>query len=60
VRLALLAPDRDDTVGEIARRFGYRSLATFSRDFAQRYGQRPSDVLRMGKRSIMAASLCEV
>ncbi len=57
VRLALLAPDRDDTVGEIARRFGYRSLATFSRDFAQRYGQRPSDVLRMGKRSIIPPQL---
>jgi AraC-like DNA-binding protein len=52
VRLALLDPASGDTVGSIASRFGYSSLAAFSRDFALRYGQRPSELLRLGKQSL--------
>jgi AraC-like DNA-binding protein len=52
VRLALLDPEPGDTVGRIAQRFGYSSLAVLSRDFTLRYGQRPSELLRLGKRDL--------
>jgi AraC-like DNA-binding protein len=52
VRLALLDPEPGDTVGRIAQRFGYSSLPVLSRDFTLRYGQRPSELLRLGKRDL--------
>jgi len=35
----------DDSVSVIARRCGYLSLASFSRDFGNVYGRRPSEIL---------------
>ena len=52
VRLALLDPAPGDTVGRIAQRFGYSSLPALSRDFVMRYGQRPSELLRLSKRDL--------
>ncbi len=49
-RQALLHPGPSDTVGGIAAQFGFASLATFSRDFAKAFGQRPSDLLRLSRR----------
>lgn len=49
-RLALLQADNVDTVTQIASRFGFNSLAGFSRDFQGAFGLRPSDLLREGRR----------
>ena len=49
-RQALLQPDADETVSEIAGRFGFSNLAVFSRDFHACFGLRPSDLLREGRR----------
>lgn len=48
-RQALLHPDPDDTVSSIACRYGFSSLAVFSRDFSKHFGLRPSDLLREGR-----------
>ncbi|MET0454514.1 MAG: helix-turn-helix domain-containing protein [Mycobacterium sp.] len=37
-------------IGEVAKRWGYRSAAHHSRDFSDRYGVRPSDVRRDASR----------
>lgn len=42
----LLNPLPDQTVGQIARACGYRSLSLFSVEFRQRFHVRPSDLLR--------------
>lgn len=55
VRQALLDPSAGETVSSIAVRFGYSSLGALSRDFSARYGQRPSDLLRLSKRSSCSA-----
>jgi AraC-like DNA-binding protein len=47
-RQALLHPEPDDSVGAIAARYGFSSLAVFSRDFRNHFGLRPSDLLREG------------
>ena len=49
-RLALLNPQVDLSVSAVAARFGFRSLAAFSRDFHAQFGCRPSDLLREGRR----------
>ncbi|MGL6133597.1 MAG: helix-turn-helix domain-containing protein [Prochlorococcaceae cyanobacterium] len=49
-RRALLLPGPGDTVGGIAARHGFSSLAVFSRDFNSRYGLAPSMLLREGRR----------
>lgn len=49
-RADLLNPRSDDTVAGIAARYGFSSLSVFSRDFCTRYGLRPSDLLREGRR----------
>lgn len=49
-RQDLLNPQPDDTVTSIASRYGFSSLAVFSRDFRSRYDLRPSQLLREGKR----------
>ena len=49
-RQALLSPGPEDSVGSIARRFGYRNLPAFSREFSHRFGQAPSLLLREGRR----------
>ena len=40
-----------DSVSVIARRCGYLSLASFSRDFRSAYGRRPSEILRANQPS---------
>ena len=47
-RQALLHPEPDDSVGRIAARYGFSSLAMFSRDFSNHFGLRPSELLREG------------
>lgn len=42
----LTRADAGDSVAAIARRCGYLSLASFSRDFSSAYGRRPSEILR--------------
>jgi AraC-type DNA-binding domain-containing proteins len=49
-RQDLLNPSADDSVAAIANRFGFSSLAVFSRDFRGRFGIPPSQLLREGKR----------
>jgi len=49
-RQELLNPAADDSVAGIAKRYGFSSLAVFSRDFRARYGIPPSQMLREGKR----------
>jgi AraC-like DNA-binding protein len=49
-RRDLLLPGPGDTVGGIAARHGFSSLAVFSRDFTSRYGLAPSMLLREGRR----------
>lgn len=49
-RSELLNPQPGDTVATIAERFGFSSLSVFSRDFSGRFGLRPSDLLREGRR----------
>jgi AraC-like DNA-binding protein len=49
-RQDLLNPADDDSVASIAKRYGFSSLAVFSRDFRARYGVPPSQLLREGKR----------
>jgi AraC-like DNA-binding protein len=49
-RQELLNPAADDSVAGIAKRYGFSSLAVFSRDFRARYGIPPSQLLREGKR----------
>ena len=49
-RLSLLNPQDDDSVGCVAARFGFSSVSVFSREFHRRFGSRPSDVLREGRR----------
>lgn len=49
-RQDLLDPSPVDSVAGIARRYGFSSLAVFSRDFRGRYGIPPSQLLREGKR----------
>ena len=39
-----------DSVGIVAQAFGYKSLATFSREFHRYYGCKPSDLLRQSLR----------
>ncbi len=46
----LLNPLPNDTVAGIASRYGFSSLAVFSRDFRSRYNLPPSQLLREGKR----------
>lgn len=48
-RLALLHPLPGDSVSAIASRFGYSSLAGFSRDFRAAFGMAPSELLREGQ-----------
>lgn len=49
-RQALLHSQASDTVAGIAARFGFSSLAVFSRDFQARFGLRASELLREGRR----------
>jgi AraC-like DNA-binding protein len=49
-RQDLLNPTADESVAGIAKRYGFSSLAVFSRDFRSRYGVPPSQLLREGKR----------
>jgi AraC-like DNA-binding protein len=49
-RQDLLNPAADDSVAAIARRYGFSSLAVFSRDFRGHFGMPPSHLLREGKR----------
>jgi AraC-like DNA-binding protein len=49
-RQDLLNPSATDTVAGIAKRYGFSSLAVFSRDFRSHYGLPPSQLLREGKR----------
>jgi len=49
-RQDLLNPSADDSVAAIANRYGFSSLAVFSRDFRGRFGIPPSQLLREGKR----------
>lgn len=49
-RLALLNPQSDLSVSAVAARFGFRSLAAFSREFHAQFGVRPSELLREGRR----------
>ena len=49
-RQDLLNPSPGDSVAGIANRYGFSSLAVFSRDFRGRYGVPPSQLLREGKR----------
>jgi AraC-like DNA-binding protein len=44
--------DAGDSVSAIARRCGYLSLPSFSRDFSSAYGRRPSEVLRANQQSV--------
>lgn len=48
-RRALLDPAPADTVTSIARRFGFNSLAVFSRDYTLEYGINPSESLMTGR-----------
>lgn len=48
-RQALLNPNPEDSVTSVARRFGFNSLAVFSRDFTKTYGMNPSAALRSGR-----------
>jgi AraC-like DNA-binding protein len=48
-RQALLRPLPTDTVSTIARRYGYRHPASFSRDISRVFGLTPSELLRMGR-----------
>ena len=41
-----------DSVSAIARRCGYLSLASFSRDFSSAYGRKPSEVLRANQHQV--------
>lgn len=49
-RQDLLNPSAGDSVAGIARRYGFSSLAVFSREFRGRYGLPPSQLLREGRR----------
>lgn len=49
-RQYLLDPQPGDSVRAVSARFGYSSVAVFSRDFRAAFGQRPSDLLREGRR----------
>jgi AraC-like DNA-binding protein len=49
-RQALLQPLPSDSVATVAARFGFSSLAVFSRDFRARFGLRASELLREGRR----------
>jgi AraC-like DNA-binding protein len=49
-RQDLLHPSPGDTVAAVAARYGFSSLAVFSRDFKTVFGLRPSDLLREGRR----------
>ena len=49
-RQALLHAAPDDTVASVGARFGYTSLAMFSRVFSKQFGLTPSQVLREGLR----------
>ncbi|QVL53794.1 MAG: helix-turn-helix transcriptional regulator [Cyanobium sp. M30B3] len=49
-RQDLLNPSPGDSVAGIAKRYGFSSLAVFSRDFRGHYGLPPSQLLREGKR----------
>jgi AraC-like DNA-binding protein len=42
-------PRPEDSVSAVARRCGYLSLASFSRDFAEAYGHRASEVLHANR-----------
>lgn len=42
----LTDPKENDTVASIACRWGFYHLGHFSRDYARRYGEKPSDTLR--------------
>ena len=50
-RLALLNPAHTDTVTSIAGKFGFNSLTVFSRDYSQSFGEKPSESLRLGRRT---------
>lgn len=46
-RAALSAPDAgEQTVTEVATRFGFRELGRFSLDYRARFGEAPSETLR--------------
>ena len=47
-RQALLQADPDESVAGVGARFGFSSLAVFSRVFRQQFGLTPSQVLREG------------
>lgn len=49
-RQELLNPEPDDSVASVSKRYGFSSACVFSRDFKARFGLRPSEVLREGKR----------
>jgi AraC-like DNA-binding protein len=49
-RQALLQPQANDSVATVAARYGFSSLAVFSRDFQARFGLLASDLLREGRR----------
>jgi AraC-like DNA-binding protein len=49
-RRELLNPETDDSVASVSARYGFSSPCVFSRDFKARFGLRPSEVLREGKR----------
>lgn len=44
-------PAPGESVSAVARRCGYLNLSSFSRDFAERYGRKASDVLRSNQPS---------
>ena len=50
VHAELSRADQNGTVASIARRHGFHHLSTFSAAFQRRYGIRPSELLRQGRR----------
>ena len=51
IRQELLSATAEQTVAQVASRYGFSSLSVFSRDFRELYGLRPSDLLREARRS---------
>jgi len=49
-RQHLLNPSPSDSVAGISSKLGFSNLSTFSRDFHNTYGIRPSEMLREGRR----------
>lgn len=50
VRNELSAESPAGSVGQVAHRWGFTNLGRFARAYEQRFGERPSETLRMGRR----------